>query len=300
MSDESKQLVTQPQRQPTEAESEFALEQRKATMFALSPLVPEHLRNGGKETAIANCYIAMVLAKQMGENPLVVMQNIYIVKGKAGWSSQYMIAKANASGLFRGGLRFKTEGKGGDTLAVTCSAVYADAQPGDPEPSITVSMEMAKAEGWVSNSKYKSMPEQMLRYRAAAFFVRTYCPQVMLGYQTVEEIEDVVAAELPTRPKLSMATVTETPTAQQMITGEIITESGEVITVKPEPAKQAEKTDMLASLLVEIEKRGGLATFYEQQQTDDMAIANMSKPSRSKLCTAANAFLTTLIQDAGE
>lgn len=223
-------------RTPTEAEIEFSLEQRKATMFATSPLVPEHLRNGSKETAIANCYIAMILAKQMGENPLVVMQNIYIVKGKAGWSSQYMIAKANASGLFRGGLRFKTEGKG-DTLAVTCSAVYADARDGDPEPSITVSMEMAKAEGWTSNGKYKSMPEQMLRYRSAAFFVRTYCPQVMLGYQTVEEIEDVQAAEVKT-PKLSIAAVTEQPE-------EIITESGEVITVPVEQPKPKGKRQTL-------------------------------------------------------
>ena len=77
---------------------------------------------------------------------------------------------------------------------------------------------------------------------------------------------------------------------------EVITESGEVVI----PPTREVTHDMLASLLVEIEKRGGLATFYEQQRIDDMDIANMSKPNRSKLCTAANVFLKQLIDNAGE
>lgn len=56
-----------------------------------------------------------------------------------------------------------------------------------------VTWDMVKAEGWYdkSGSKWKTMPDQMFRYRAAAFFARTFCPDVLMGLQTVEETRDV-------------------------------------------------------------------------------------------------------------
>ena len=55
-------------------------------------------------------------------------------------------------------------------------------------------MQMAKDEGWYgkAGSKWKTMPELMLQYRSAAFFQRTYAPEISMGMQTVEEIRDVV------------------------------------------------------------------------------------------------------------
>lgn len=55
-----------------------------------------------------------------------------------------------------------------------------------------VSIEMACAEGWYdkSGSKWKTMDELMLRYRAAAFFGRIYAPEVLMGVQTAEEVHD--------------------------------------------------------------------------------------------------------------
>jgi hypothetical protein len=35
------------------------------------------------------------------------------------------------------------------------------------------------------------MPELMLRYRSAAFFARLYAPDITLGMQTAEEVEDI-------------------------------------------------------------------------------------------------------------
>ena len=35
------------------------------------------------------------------------------------------------------------------------------------------------------------MPEQMLMYRAASFFARTYCPEVLMGFSTADEVEDI-------------------------------------------------------------------------------------------------------------
>jgi len=172
----------------------FALRQRQAQLFAMSPLVPDHLRKGTPEQAMANCYIALTLAEAMGEVPLIVMQNIHVVNGKAGFASQYMIARANSAGIFHGRIDWRIDRSDANNLSVTAYAVLKDT---GQEVSVTCDMKMAQAEGWTKNPKYKTMPEVMLRYRSAAFLVRFYAPDVMLGYQTVEEVQDVAIAAGP-------------------------------------------------------------------------------------------------------
>lgn len=202
----------QPRAMSAEAER-FQLMQRQARMFAMSPLVPQSLRNGSPDQAMANCYIAMSIADRMGEDRMTVMQNIIIVHGTAGFKAQYMIARANSSGVFRDGIDWEISGKGAD-LSVTAFATLAST---GKRVEITVDMAMAKAEGWSSNKKYQTMPEVMLRYRSATFLVRMYAPQVMLGHQTTDEIEDVAAAAMPIvseRQPLTAAALlghTETP-----------------------------------------------------------------------------------------
>lgn len=166
-------------------QAQFELAQRWANAFAASQLVPAHLR--GKP---ADCLIGLMMAKQIGDNPLTVLQNIYIVGGKAGWSATYMIARANQSGVFRGRITWDETGAG-DSLAVTAKATLADT---GEEIRVTASMQMAKAEGWSKNQKYQTMPAHMLRWRSATMLVRLYCPEVMLGMATTDELEDVAAS----------------------------------------------------------------------------------------------------------
>lgn len=156
-----------------------------ANLFKDSALIPKHLQ--GKLPDVA---IALLMAKRLNEDPLIVMQNIYIVSGKAGWSAQYIIARANRSGIFRGRINWRETGAD-QNLEITAYATLADT---GEEIAMTASMKMARDEGWTSNAKYKSMPQVMLRYRSATLLVRLYAPEVMLGIQTVEEIEDVEAA----------------------------------------------------------------------------------------------------------
>jgi hypothetical protein len=189
--------------QPAES-AIFELQQRQAKMFAVSALVPEHLRKGDPQTALANCYIALKLAEVMGEAPLVVMQNIHIVKGKAGFAAQYMIARANSSGIFTGRIDWRIDKSDPKNLSITA---FAHLRETGDEVSFTCDMAMAKAEGWTSNPKYTSMPELMLRYRSATFLVRLYAPDVMLGYQTVEEVQDTsyTAVAVDEAPRLTAA-----------------------------------------------------------------------------------------------
>lgn len=199
----------------------FGLMQRKAQLFAASPLIPESLRAGGAQQALANCYIGLTMAEAMGENPLTVLQNIHIVKGKAGFSAQFMIARANASGVFRGRINWRMKGQG-DTLSAEAYATLAET---GEEVSFAVDMGMAKAEGWTSNPKYKSVPHLMLRYRSATFLVRLYAPDVMFGYHTAEEVQDMAYAEQP---------------AAQPLTGAMLIEQATGEVAEAEPVEQSE------------------------------------------------------------
>jgi len=170
--------------------AQFDLAQRWANALSKSKLVPEHLRDKP-----ADCLIGLMMARQMGDNPLTVLQNIYFVGQKAGWSATYMIARANQSGVFRGRITWDETGIGPD-LVVTAKAKLADT---GEEIRVAASMQMAKAEGWVKNPKYQTMPAHMLRWRSATMLVRLYCPEVMLGMATADELEDAAATTAPPR-----------------------------------------------------------------------------------------------------
>jgi hypothetical protein len=165
------------------SQASFEHMQRVAKVFCASDLIPAHLKkNNG-----ADALLALQIAKRMNEDPVSVMQNIYFVSGKAGWSASYMIARANRSGVFKGPIRWKTTGEG-ENMVVTARGRLAEIEGEDVE--VSVSMKMAKAEGWVKNPKYSTMAEHMLRWRSATMLIRLYCPEVMMGMPTEDELTD--------------------------------------------------------------------------------------------------------------
>ena len=168
----------------------FSHVQRVATMFASSTMVPDHFQKN-----IPNCVIALNLADRMVIDPFMLMQNMYIVHGNPGIEAKLAIALTNGCGRFDP-LQFKHINKGeGDKWG--CIAYAKDLKSGKVLESVTVDIEMAKGEGWYqkSGSKWKTMPELMLEYRSAMFFARVYCPEVLLGLKSREEIYDIVDLE---------------------------------------------------------------------------------------------------------
>jgi len=157
----------------------FEHAQRVAKVFAQSSLVPEHMRN------LPNCMIALQIAKRLNEDPLTVMQNIFIVNGRPGWYVQYLIARVNSSGILKGRITWTVDTIEG-VLTVTARGTLADT---GEVISASTDMKMANDEHWTKNPKYKSMPEHMLRWRSAAMLIRLYMPEVTLGIPTVEELE---------------------------------------------------------------------------------------------------------------
>lgn len=153
-------------------------------MFAASSLVPQSYQGRPQD-----CMIAIDMANRMGVSPMMVMQNLYVVKGKPGWSGQACMTLITGCGKFRDVKPIYTGDKGTDGRGCYIQAVIRSS--GDIVAGTEVTMTMAKAEGWLSNPKWKNMPEQMLAYRAAAFFARVYCPEALMGVQLADEIVDV-------------------------------------------------------------------------------------------------------------
>lgn len=170
--------------------SSWELAQRIGKAFAASSLVPEVYRGN-----LANCIVALEMANRMGASPLLVMQNLYIVHGNPGWSSKFLIASFNQSGKFSA-MRYQWNDE-----HTECRAWATEKATGERLTGPLVSVEMAKAEGWStkSGSKWKTMPELMLMYRAAAFFVRTYAPEISMGLRTDDELIDTVEEIRPAR-----------------------------------------------------------------------------------------------------
>ena len=164
--------------------------------------------------ATSNCLIALNMANRMGYDPLMIMQNLYIIEGRPAWSSQFIIAAINACGKFDP-LQFEIVNEGekeieyvnsywenGKKLSnqvvvklenLTCIAWTTD-KKGNRLQSDKISMEMAVKEGWYqkNGSKWQTMAGQMLRYRAAAFFGRIYAPEILMGIYAADEIRDFV------------------------------------------------------------------------------------------------------------
>lgn len=167
----------------------FELVQRQATALSKSGLVPKAYENN-----MASCLLAINVARRLQCEPLTVMQNLDIIHGRPSWRAQFLVASFNGSGKFTSiKYRFSGEPQKDDW---SCVAYCTEIATGEVIEGPAVTWKMVKAEGWLekNGSKWKTMPELMFRYRAAAFLVRTTAPEISMGFHTQDEVEDVRAA----------------------------------------------------------------------------------------------------------
>lgn len=196
--------------------------QRIAKALASSTLIPPQFQG---QQGFANCLVALEIANRMQMSPFQVMQNLHIIHGRPSWSSQFIIGLINGCGRFSP-LQYEVTGQG-DSLACTC--VATELSSGKDLRGPTVTMAMAKKEGWAtkSGSKWQTMPDLMIRYRAAAFWGRLYIPELLVGIQTQEEVVDIepvtVKPELPktSLDQLNAAIAQPEPEPVEVVTDEL-------------------------------------------------------------------------------
>ena len=191
----------------------FELAQRMAKLLSSSNIVPKAYQGN-----IPNCIIALEMSSRMGVPPIMVMQNLDIIQGSPSWSSTFLISAINSSGKFDA-LKFRITNNGKKKFSYTyysgfgqnrkpykkevehndlsCVAWTKD-KSGEVLESPAVTMQMVFEEGWYDKegSKWKTMPELMIRYRAASFFSRLFCPEITMGMHTAEEIIDITYEEV--------------------------------------------------------------------------------------------------------
>ena len=188
--------------------------QRIAKALASSTLIPPQFQG---QQGFANCLVALEIANRLGLSPFLVMQHVHVIHGRPSFSSQFLIALVNGCGEFSP-LRFELKGDG-DQQACRCTAT--DLKSSELLEGPWVSIAMAKREGWATKngSKWATMPELMLRYRAAAFWQRLYASHLTLGFKTEEEAIDIqqvtVKTEVPSlddlNAKITQPVVTAEP-----------------------------------------------------------------------------------------
>src|SRR5690606_22306068 len=132
--------------------------------------------------------IALNMANRLQADPLMVMQNLYIVHGRPAWSAQFLISCFNTCGRFTA-LRYEWVGEPG-TDSWGCRAWAIEKATGEKLVGSTVTIGLAKKEGWYqkNGSKWQTMPQQLLMYRAAAWFIRAYAREIAIGMHTGEEL----------------------------------------------------------------------------------------------------------------
>lgn len=233
-------------------QQQFATAQRMSNLFASSMLVPdtyqiekikedlmkkknikeEDAEKQAKQTAVANCMIAIDIATRIGASPLMVMQNLVIIYGRPSWSSKFLISTVNTCGRFEPlQFRFTEKGMlgkfnyteyqkewvpgqsggkgyyknnvvtrefdGTKTPNIECVAYTTEKGGNAVLESSPISIRMAIDEGWYlkNGSKWQTMPKQMLMYRAASFWTSVYAPELSMGMRTTEEVQDFAEYE---------------------------------------------------------------------------------------------------------
>ena len=232
----------------------FELAQRAAKLLAASDLVPQSFRG-----SVPNCLLALNIAHRLGADPFSVLQNLFVVHGKPSWSASFLVAMVNSSGRFTP-LQFRMSGSGDD---LTCVAHAKDKETGEPVEGPPVSIRMAKQEGWhgKNGSKWQTMPDLMLRYRAGAFFRRIYAPDLTLGMRTAEEEADIREVNPPAKlfeaapPKKPLPIEEDMPIVDVAESVEPAPVEVEVMEPEPEPDPRAETLTAVLELITNSEAK---------------------------------------------
>ena len=184
----------------------FGKKMQIAEALSRTQFVPEAFRGRAED-----CLVALDMAARLELNPLAVFPDLYVIDNRASFSSKFLIALVNRSGLFtrieydegvdgdaevtftdwgaNKGEKKKTRGKLPNYYA---TASFTELASGRSFSSPRIDVRFAEKNGWVEKmgSKWRSMPELMVRYRSAAILIRTTCPELVMGLEWAEDLED--------------------------------------------------------------------------------------------------------------
>ena len=206
-----------------------------ARLMATSKVtIPTHLKNEG------DCLAIVMQSAQWGMNPFSVAQKTFLLNGVLGYESQLVSAIINKNAPIKQRLQYefignwdkvigntkeKTSQKG-NTYRVNASTP-ADEKGCGVKVSATMNGEnkpreltLMFAQVTIRNSTlWAEDPKQQLAYLATKKWARLYCPDVILGVYTKDEVEQIVGNvtiedTLDNEEIIQDATIVDIPTPQ--------------------------------------------------------------------------------------
>lgn len=177
-----------------------------ASTIAASSLIPAHYHRRPE-----NVLVAMYRSARLGMDLFAYMEITFPVNGKMGHEAKFIVSRINTSGKFKGPVRYEFSGeiirKDGIVQPTSTRKCTAWTKLKDDGERIeqSVDLGMAFREGWmkktgsdktVKTSKWHTITDEMLQYRAAKFLGNMYCPEAVMGLDMREELEDITDAEV--------------------------------------------------------------------------------------------------------
>ena len=157
--------------------------------------------------AVANATAAVLQGISLGIDPLMALQQIYIIHGRPGMYADMMVALVQSHG------HEVWDEDLSDNRAVVCGRRKGT----EHTVRVVITMDMARKAGWTSNQAYAKTPQDMLWARAASRVCKRIASDRLKGLASVEEIEDSIQVQAtagnatrtvnpPARPKGQIAT----------------------------------------------------------------------------------------------
>jgi hypothetical protein len=172
---------------------------RMSQALAQSSLLPQPLRNKPSDVLVTILY-----GQEIGLRPLQALNSIYVVNGRPSLSGQLWLAKAREAG-------HRVELVADDKSA-TCTITRGDTGEVHSETFTIADAERAKLAG---KDVWRAFPKRMLGWRAVGHCATVACPEVALGWQITEVVDDAK------QPKPTLAEVAKAREHVDTETGEI-------------------------------------------------------------------------------
>ena len=161
---------------------------RMARVFSETSMVPTVFQKKP-----ADCMVAIQMALRCGIDPMMFLQNSYVISGKPSIETKLAIAMMLKSGRIRGTITYAFSGQG-KNLACTASCISADT---GELLEHTLTWDTVERNKWHENAFWKKDPELMIQYRSAMRLIRLHFPDVLLGCYSKDELEDIDSEPKP-------------------------------------------------------------------------------------------------------
>ncbi len=198
--------------------------------------VPRHLQGNA-----ADCMAVVMQAAQWKMNPYSVAQKTHLVNGQLGYEAQLVNAVISSSTAIAGSFHYEWFGdwsrvignfqtkKNGSGKTYQAPAwtqedekglgvrVWATLR-GESEPRV---LELLLSQAQVRNSTlWASDPKQQLAYLGVKRWARLYCPAVILGVYTSDELQEVAPVEREINPRQAPKVETKSEALNGALSGD--------------------------------------------------------------------------------